>query len=618
MSTFLRLHPATLVVAGALLVPSAVWAQSVPSIVPSDSRVAPVPSPVAAPVVPSDVKPKIDTMTFKGVSVTELLSMISTQFDVPIAVAGDVSGTIATINLKDVTAEQAITTVTRTAGLSCEKVDGTYIISKAAPLPQAINATTSIVPDFPPIQAGFAGGAQSRTRASDAALDPFGTPGSGVTTNDEEPALVKISSTGDARKRDFRMSLRNVKPSLMAYWLDPANHEAPIEIKQNGELERQYSKGPVRFQALNGSNQNVSSGRSSFGGQGFNTQGVVPSANPYVNSNADVMQTYADAQFGQGFGGQGGQGNFGGGQRGGVGGRGGGNGGGVFQLPTGVDRIVAVDPQNALLVFGTPQGAAELAATIRFLDRPLRQVEIEAQFLSINTSDARSYGLDFSSARGNTTASNTGNTTSSGLVVSYLKGNFQANISAAINTGRGKILTAPRVLAINNLTANIEQSTSTPIVLTTTSTIANNSTTQNTSQQVFYVTTSIGLNVTPTINNDNTITVLMEPQLESQGIPNSLGAGTITSQSLRTIANVRDGETIALGGLRTKTVNVDHTRVPLLSDVPFIGQFFGRKSNSEAEAELIIFLTARIIHRAGDDDSIAAAGDTGITAGGGG
>ena len=621
-----RLHPATFLVVGALLVPSVVWAQSAPSIVPVDNAAAPVPASVAAPNARVSTQPIIDSMSFRSVDVSELLSMISTQFDVPIAIAGDVTGKINAINLKGITADQAISTVTRVAGLSCEKVEGTYIISKAAPVTSA-SETGSVVPNLPPItQSGFANGsmAANRARGADKALDQFGSPNADVNALDDEPTLAKISNAGDARKRTFQMTVRNIKPSLMAYWLDPANHEAPVEIRSNKNLDNRYIDGPIRFQALNGPNQttntsgnNQGSGNQNFGRQGFNTQGLVPDSNPYLNSNAEAVQTYSDAQFGGGNGGGGFGGNNGGGNNNNRGGRGGANGGGVFQLPNGVDRIVAVDPQNALLVFGTPQGAAELAATIRFLDRPLRQVEIEAQFLSIQTSASKAYGFDFSSARGNVTASNTGNVATSGLLVSYLKGNFQANISAAVNDGRAKVLTAPRVLAINNLTAVLEQSVSTPIIITTTTTTANNATTTQASQQVFFVTTSIGLEVTPTINNDDTITVLMQPQLQTQGTPNSLGASTITSQSLRTIANVRDGETVALGGLRTKNVNVNRTKVPLLSEIPLVGQFFGQRANSDVETELIIFLTARIIRRAGDEDGVAAASDIPVGVGGG-
>ncbi|BCM89457.1 type II secretion system protein D [Abditibacteriota bacterium] len=615
MSISFRLRPITLFVAGALLVPCAAFAQdALPSITPTDSSPAPVPAPVASPVTdPATPKPIIDSLSFNNVEVTQLLEMISTQFDVPIAVSGDVSGKISVINLKGKTAEQAIDAVIKVAGLSVQKQpDGTYIISKApqvvapAPLPESVNPSS--VPLISPTNNGFGplqfGGAQSG--GNNGALSQFGSLATSTfsTQPEDEVRLIPTGSGTDSKERTFQVSIRNVKPSLLAYWIDPANHQPPIEIRSSIQQEGRYGHRPLVTDQFGGS-QLSSQGITT---QPYDTLGVTPNpmaGNPYLNSNADMVQMRSNAQF-QGGGGRGG-GGFGG-QGGGVGGRGG-QGGGTFQLPEGVSRIVAVDPQNALLVFGTPEGAAKLANTIRFLDRPLRQVEIEAQFLSINTSAAQNYGFDFTTARGNFNASSTGTATSTaagGLQFGFIRGNFQAAIAASITSGRAKLLTAPRVTAINNLTATLEQSTSTPIVLTTTNTVANNAIAQNTSQQVFYVTTTIGLEVTPTINNDDTVTVLMRPVLQAQGTPNSLGASQITSQQLETIANVRDGETIALGGLRSVNITLNKTKVPLIGDLPLIGHLFRSRSNSEVENELIIFLTARIIRRVGDDDAVGA------------
>lgn len=616
MSISLRLRPTTLLVAGALLAPSAAFAQvSVLPIVPAEGVSAPVPSAVASPATVS-VQPKIDSMSFNNVDVADLLDMISTQFNIPIAIAGDVSGRIRTINLREISAEQAIDTVTRVAGLSCQKADGIYIFSKAAPVAAvAPLLDPQIVPVLPPLSQGFGG--NRAANIGNPSVGSFNSPGSDVdiraTRIDNDPVLDNVGNGTDSKKRNYPIRVRNIKPSLMAYWLDPANHEMPIEIQTAKNSESRYGHRPFVTDSFGGQTQTASS-ITNQQGQNFNAQGLVPNnVNPWINSSAESVRTLADAQFGNNNnnnnnnGGGGGRGNQNGGGRGGQNGGRGGN-GGVFQLPTGVDRIVAVDPQNTLLVFGNPQGFAELSRTIAFLDRPLRQVEIEAQFLSINTSDANTYGFDFSTSRGNFNASSTGtatSTTSGGLQFGFIRGNFQAAIAAATNSGRAKLLTAPRVTAINNLTANLEQTTSTPIILTTTNTIANNAISQNTSQQVFYVTTTIGLEVTPTINNDDTVTVLMRPVLQSQGTPNSLGASQITSQALETIANVRDGETIALGGLRSKNISLNKTKVPLLGDIPFFGQLFTSRSTSEIENELIIFLTARIIRRAGDDDSIA-------------
>ena len=625
MSNSFRLRPTTLFVAGALLVPCAAFAQDgSPFITPSDSALAPVPAPVTSQQIAQvNTQPMIDTLTFNGVEITELLSMISTEFNVPIAVAGDVSGKIGVINLKNITADQAINTVTRVAKLSCQKSDGIYIISKpellAAPVQSlGVQPVASVLPPITS-STGFMGGGMSggAMNNGNSSSRPLGWATADISTApiDNEPKLEEVGNSGDAKVRQFQMRIRNVKASMMAFWIDPANNAEPVDLRQAREQENQYSNHQLGVQVIGpGSTQSSAMGTTGIGsdGQGFNTQGVVPNnaGNPYINSNAQV-RTLADPQFGTG-GGRGGQQ----GGRGGAGGRG----GGVFQLPEGVERVIAIDPQNVLLVSGTPAGVAQLSQTIAFLDRPLRQVEIEAQFLSIATSAAREFGLDFSTARGNFNASSTGSATAvgtGGIQLGFVRGNFQAAIIAAERSGKAKTLTAPRVLAINNLPATLTQSLSTPIILTQSNTAVGNAVATQTNQFNVFITTSTTLNVTPTINNDDTITVLMQPNISAPiGTPNALGASAIQTQFLQTIANVRDGETIALGGLRTKSVTFNRTKVPLIGDIPFLGKLFRGRTTSDSEAELIIFLTARIVRRAGDDDTAVGATDLIVGAGG--
>lgn len=111
------------------------------------------------------------------------------------------------------------------------------------------------------------------------------------------------------------------------------------------------------------------------------------------------------------FGGGGGGGNNGGGLGGGGGGfggnRGGGGGnsssssGGMLELGTDeqgnqlVDQIISVDAQNVLLVYGTTEGIRKLNEIIEFSDRPIRQVEIESQFIDISVNQADGFGIQF-------------------------------------------------------------------------------------------------------------------------------------------------------------------------------------------------------------------------------
>jgi len=615
-------RPFALLLAGVLLVPATALAQTaVPSIVPTDETailpstsaitpLSPTPAlgrmPIAAPASVPKGQQMIESFTFRDIEATELLSMISGTFNVPIAISGDASGKVSYVNASNITPNQAIKLVTQIARLQCQQnADGTYIIGKniAPDVPaQAIVPSQSNPSLFAPPALANTGISPSTRGVND---------GSGVLPSwghsDPEPALVTPTGaeelavvsdpTADETRKTYHFRIRNVKSSMMAYWLDPADNPEPIELRAARALEKNYTSRGIKTQTIGGNSL-------SEGSNTIAAVGGIPHAsnNPYINQ--DGVETRSNAQFGGQFGG-----NQGGNQgRGGVNGRGGvgGRGGGVFQLPTGVDQIVAVDAQNVLLVRGTQAGIAELRDTIAFLDRPLRQVEIEAQFLSVATADVAQFGIDFTTARGNFNASATGLQPQGGngaLQIGFVRGNFQAALTALQNSNRAKTLSAPRVTAINNYQASLSQDVYTPIRLNTTqSVVGGNTAATNTNTSVTYVTTTISLDVTPTINNDGTVTVLLNPQFESTGTPDAAtGASTITNQSLQTIANVRDGETIALGGLKTKSITISNTRVPVLSYIPFIGNLFKSNNKSESEAELIIFLTARILHRVGDE-----------------
>lgn len=361
------------------------------------------------------------------------------------------------------------------------------------------------------------------------------------------PTGGPLAQGGATGKRMFQLRLRNIKPSLMAFWLDPQNHELPSEI---GPAPAFGAKAPVR----------------------------TPKKNAFV-------------------------------------------------LPEGVDRIVAIDPQDALLVFGTPEGVAKLQETIAFLDKPLRQIEIEAQFVSVKTEDVAAFGIDLATARGNFNANTAGGqlgaASKPGIQVGFVRGNFQAALSTLQKAGRIKVISAPRVTAINNLAAQISQTTTVPVFLVTKDehgqfTPLSGGIDLNQNQMPFFVGITYEVSVTPTINNDNdsvTVRLRIDRQLQLQG--NGPKSTTLqTPNGLDTIANVRDGETIALSGFDSNALETQRkmsvpqigdiplmsspSKVPDLNQIPTVGKLF--RSKTEAPDQLLVFVTARIVRRAGELD----------------
>ena len=161
---------------------------------------------------------------------------------------------------------------------------------------------------------------------------------------------------------------------------------------------------------------------------------------------------------------------------------------------------------------------------------------------------------------------------------------------------------------MNNQPASISATTQTTIFLTSIqATPSGNITTTN--PQSFTATT--GIAVTPRINNDGTITVFLAPQVQDFGQIRHGPNGDIpdrVSQTISVVARVRNGETIALGGLNKKTDLASFQRYPVLSEIPIIGQFFRTRTTTKDDTELIIFVTPTIIED--DNDSNAGGGAT--------
>jgi type II secretory pathway component GspD/PulD (secretin) len=598
---------------GSTSVLSATWAQApaissaptgaetgttlaVPSQVPSSSL-------PAANLLPTAQERALVSLQFEDADVAELVRMIGDQSGLQIIIPGDVSNVkIKYINLTNVEPEVAIQRVAQAGNLQWRKLDkDTFIVARtlpAEPEPAAPIQTDDLPNDPNKIRVPIAG-----------------------PDWDSLPALVGQQSTPEAYEgpREYRyMRIRNVKPSTIAWWLDPEHHPEPLEFKTSRQsLENYFNKfvgrpavDPNMQAAMNGNGSYIPNNSYSnpyspinsaiangvAGGMGQFSQPYVQGNAQFGNRNNNNNNNNNNRNNNNRRGGQNGN-QFGGG----------GGGGGLFDLTEqGVESIIAVDPQNTLLVYATEEGYNRLNNIVQLLDRPLRQVEIEAQFVQVSATSARAFGIDFSSSNGPFTVNGgaAGPAESGGLSIGFVRNNFRATLNALVNQNRAKIVTAPRVTAINNLTATLQSSFNQPILLTNTTTGIGGQVGQNTN--ITYITTTTGLTVTPTINNDDTITVVMQPQVSTPQLITLGGQQVpqITQQVVQTVANVKDGDTIVLGGLRQKSTSRGGSRVPVLSRIPIIGGLFRTNSTDENDVDLIIFLTARILRRLEDTDPV--------------
>ncbi len=178
---------------------------------------------------------------------------------------------------------------------------------------------------------------------------------------------------------------------------------------------------------------------------------------------------------------------------------------------------------------------------------------------------------------------------SSGLCFLNASNNVRidAILTAAVSHGLLKILSRPRVVTQNNIQALVRQGERVPIV--TQAQLGGPPT-------VTYVDAFLRLTVTPQITSENTIFLNVDVENTTPDFGRQVqGNPTLITQQATTQVLVTDGGTVVIGGVIQTQNNVSIQQVPLLGNIPVLGNLFKRQAVSTSNQELIFFITPRII-----------------------
>jgi len=264
-----------------------------------------------------------------------------------------------------------------------------------------------------------------------------------------------------------------------------------------------------------------------------------------------------------------------------------------------------------------------------FIDQVLnnskRQVMIEATIAEIKLSDSYQTGVDWSvvAADGNTglnilsdfTGSNLAQSPFSSLTLTSTSGGDQVNVAlrALEEFGDVKVLSSPKVMAINNQPAILKVVDNIVYFeMQVDTTLSENSSASLTSFETQIKTVPVGfvMAVTPYINEHNVVTLNIRPTIsrviDNVEDPNPAfrTADVISSvpviqvREIESILSINSGDTAVIGGLMQDTVNDRSSGVPLLSDIPILGNFFKYKNDAREKSELIIFIRPMVINHA--------------------
>ena len=292
--------------------------------------------------------------------------------------------------------------------------------------------------------------------------------------------------------------------------------------------------------------------------------------------------------------------------------------------------VISDDRTNALIIQDIPSVIPGIDRLLTQLDRKTQEVEIEARVVAATRSFARDIGTQFGFGWGNEHTSVGGassagtspiSTFGTGLwpfvgtslptgttgvqiplfsnlpVTSPTSGlsfnttstpvRIDAILTMAESRGLLKVLSRPRVVTQNNIQALVKQGVRVPI--TTQAQLGGPPT-------VTYVDAFLRLTVVPQITSENTIFLNVDVENTTPDFSHNIqGNPELITQQATTQVLVTDGGTVVIGGVIQTQNSVSINQVPLLGNVPYLGNLFKHRTVSTANQELIFFITPRII-----------------------
>jgi type IV pilus assembly protein PilQ len=284
--------------------------------------------------------------------------------------------------------------------------------------------------------------------------------------------------------------------------------------------------------------------------------------------------------------------------------------------------VVADERTNSLIVSDIPAVLPQIDRIIQQMDRKTQEVEIEARVVAATRNFARDIGVQLGAAWGNGTSSvggapavgstnpissitnplyySTGGTIplfsnlgatgpTSGLQFINATSNMRIDVilTAAESRGLLKILSRPRVVTQNNIQAVVKQGVQIPVV--TTAQLGGPPTTT-------YVAAFLRLTVTPQITSEGTIFLNVDVENTTPDFSDSVGNNpALLTQQATTQVLVTDGGTVVIGGVIQTNNSVTVSQVPLLGDIPYLGNLFKHRTVQATTQELIFIITPRIV-----------------------
>lgn len=289
--------------------------------------------------------------------------------------------------------------------------------------------------------------------------------------------------------------------------------------------------------------------------------------------------------------------------------------------PAGATRSsVVVDRSTNMLIFqANPDEYSQITSLLQSLDRPSKGALIEVTVAELSVDDRSQLGIEWAFSDGPSDGGIGAGGTIGGLGLGTAGFNYRifnsiGGIKLALNAlasaNKATILSSPRVLARNGETATIQVGQEVPIVTSQQSTNATGATgTAQVLQTIQYRNTGVILKVKPVIHSGDQIDLdvtqeVSAAQLTSTGVSAS---PTFSTRKVDTKLTLRNGATVLLGGLISEDSTNGNAGIPLLKDIPLLGNLFSNQTRNGGRRELIVLITPYLINDTHDAEILTDA-----------
>jgi general secretion pathway protein D len=274
-------------------------------------------------------------------------------------------------------------------------------------------------------------------------------------------------------------------------------------------------------------------------------------------------------------------------------------------------RITADVTNNSILVYANQEAHRIIEMTLRQIDRPQRQVAIDATIAEVTLNDSLTYGVQFFLKSGN-----------NGSIVNTLGTAALSRVLPGFNLLVGpsdqpklvldalhgvtdvKVLSNPSLVVLDNQVATLQVGDQVPVSTGSATVLTSNNTIVNT---IDYRNTGIILRVLPRSNANGNIVLDIEQEISNVGSTdaNTL-TPTISQRKVKSSISVASGQTVLLAGLISDQENKTRKGIPLLDQIPgVIGDSFSHQNITKKRIELILFIRPTVVRDAFDAHVVA-------------